>query len=110
MQKREITAVFLAAVLITSAIAITSPFLTENAEASGDKKKDRDCNYKYEDCDREYKKYEPRSYDRDYKEYKEYEPRSYDRDYKEYEPRYVEKYNDDIKISEIEDPYEGYDH
>ena len=100
MQKREITAIFLSAVLVTSTIAITSPFFTENAEASGDKKKkkDRDCNYKYEDCDREYKKYEPRSYDRDYKEYKEYEP------------RYVEKYNDDIKITEIEDPYEGYDH
>ncbi|MGD1838059.1 MAG: hypothetical protein ACPKPY_08385 [Nitrososphaeraceae archaeon] len=95
MQKREITAIFLAAVLVTSAIAITSSTFTENAEALSEKKKDRDCNYKYEDCEREYRKYDPRNYDREYKEY---------------EPKYIEKYNNDIKITEIEDPYEGYDH
>ncbi|MGD1836464.1 MAG: hypothetical protein ACPKPY_00215, partial [Nitrososphaeraceae archaeon] len=46
MQTREITAVFLAAVLVTGALTIAAPAFVENAEASSEKKKKYDRDYK----------------------------------------------------------------
>ena len=105
MNSKQLFVMPITAVLLFAVFSMIIPDTIENAEASGDKKK------KYRDYDRDYKdQREYKEYDRDYeREYKEYD-RDYEREYKEYEPRYIEKYNKDIQITEIEDPYEGYDH